>query len=126
VGRSALGPFGPAVPVRVGTCLRRSIPSESDIAGAILIVLGVLSLPLLSIAIVYVLALRRRTNRLTGAASRPDVEVRQTFRFMAIVPLAQDPPDVAGATLWIAVVLVATALERWRPGSVPGCIGSAS
>ena len=40
---------------------------------------------------------------------------------MVIVPLAQDPPDVAGAALWvllaatgIAVVLVATALERWR------------
>ena len=40
---------------------------------------------------------------------------------MVIVPLAQDPPEVAGATLWmllaatgIAVVLVATALERWR------------
>ena len=40
---------------------------------------------------------------------------------MVIVPLAQEPPDVAGATLWvllaatgIAVVLVATALERWR------------
>jgi hypothetical protein len=38
-----------------------------------------------------------------------------------IVPLAQEPPDVAGATLWvllaatgIAVVLVATKLERWR------------
>ena len=40
---------------------------------------------------------------------------------MVIVPLAQDPPEVAGATLWmlvaatgLAVVLVATALERWR------------
>jgi hypothetical protein len=40
---------------------------------------------------------------------------------MVIVPLAQNPPDVAGATLWvllgaagIAVVLVATALEHWR------------
>jgi hypothetical protein len=40
---------------------------------------------------------------------------------MVIVPLAQEPPDVAGASLWvllaatgIAVVLVATALERWR------------
>jgi hypothetical protein len=40
---------------------------------------------------------------------------------MVIVPLAQEPPDGAGATLWvllattgIEVVLVATALERWR------------
>jgi hypothetical protein len=40
---------------------------------------------------------------------------------MVIVPLAQDPPEVAGATLWmlvaatgIAVVLLATALERWK------------
>jgi hypothetical protein len=40
---------------------------------------------------------------------------------MVIVPLAQEPPDVAGAALWvllaitgIAVVLVATALERWK------------
>jgi hypothetical protein len=40
---------------------------------------------------------------------------------MVIVPLAQEPPDVEGVTLWvllastgIAVVLVATALERWR------------
>ena len=40
---------------------------------------------------------------------------------MVIVPLAQDPPDVAGASLWvllaatgITVVVVATALERWR------------
>jgi hypothetical protein len=40
---------------------------------------------------------------------------------MVIVPLAQDPPDVAGASLWvllaatgITVVVVATALERWK------------
>lgn len=40
---------------------------------------------------------------------------------MVIVPLAQEPPEVTGATLWallaatgIAVVLVATALERWK------------
>ena len=40
---------------------------------------------------------------------------------MVIVPLAQEPPKVAGATLWvllaaigIAVVVIATALERWR------------
>jgi hypothetical protein len=40
---------------------------------------------------------------------------------MVVVPLAQEPPKVAGATLWallaaagIAVVVVATALERWR------------
>ncbi|MCI0634764.1 MAG: hypothetical protein L0206_12735 [Actinobacteria bacterium] len=40
---------------------------------------------------------------------------------MVIVPLAQDPPKVASATLWVllaaagvAVVLLATALERWR------------
>ena len=40
---------------------------------------------------------------------------------MVIMPLVQEPPDVAGPTLWvllaatgIAVVLIATALERWR------------
>jgi hypothetical protein len=40
---------------------------------------------------------------------------------MVIVPLAQEPPNIESATLWvvlaaagIAVVLVATALERWR------------
>jgi hypothetical protein len=40
---------------------------------------------------------------------------------MVIVPLAQEPPEVAGATLWvllaavgIAVVVIATALERGR------------